>query len=82
MAYSIIMSAIYVIIDSYLHTGSDKQLSTEELNTVHRTHIRQSDTQSTQSAGPVRFLIFCSISIFLLASLVAGRGPQCSAGPP
>jgi hypothetical protein len=38
--------------------------------------------QSTQSAGPVRFLIFCSISIFLLASLVAGRGPQCSAGPP
>jgi uncharacterized membrane protein SpoIIM required for sporulation len=37
--------------------------------------------QSTQSAGPVRFLIFCSISIFLLASLVAGRGTQCSAGP-
>ncbi len=29
--------------------------------------------QSTQSAGPVRFLIFGSISIFLLASLVAGR---------
>jgi hypothetical protein len=28
--------------------------------------------QSTQSAGPVRFLIFCSISISLLASLVAG----------
>jgi hypothetical protein len=38
-------------------------------------------TQNTQSAGPVRFLIFCSISIYLLASLVAGRGPQCSAGP-
>ncbi len=37
--------------------------------------------QSTQqSAGPVRFLIFCSISISLLASLVAGRRPQCSAG--
>jgi hypothetical protein len=36
--------------------------------------------QSTQSAGPVRFLIFCSISIPLLASLVAGRRPQCSAG--
>ncbi len=31
--------------------------------------------QSTQSAGPVRFLIFCSVSIFLLARLVAGRGP-------
>jgi hypothetical protein len=30
--------------------------------------------QSTQSAGPVRFLILCSISISLLASLVAGRG--------
>ncbi len=25
------------------------------------------------------FLIFCSISIFLLASLVAGRRPQCTA---
>ncbi len=29
--------------------------------------------QSSQSAGPVRFLIYCLISIFLLASLVAGR---------
>ncbi len=29
--------------------------------------------QSIQSDGPVRFLILCSISIFLLASLVAGR---------
>ncbi len=38
--------------------------------------------QSTQSAGPVRFFIFCSISIFLLARQVAGKGPQCSAGPP
>ncbi len=36
--------------------------------------------QSNQSAGPVRFLIFCSISIFLLASLVAGRRHQCNAG--
>jgi hypothetical protein len=36
--------------------------------------------QSTQSAGPVHFLIFCSISIFLLASLVAGREPQYTAG--
>ncbi len=26
------------------------------------------------------FLIFCSISIFLLASLMTGREPQCSAG--
>jgi hypothetical protein len=34
--------------------------------------------QSNQSAGPVRFLIFCSTSIFLLASLVAGRRPQCT----
>jgi hypothetical protein len=32
--------------------------------------------QSTQSAGPVRFLIFCSISFILLA----GRRPQCTAG--
>jgi hypothetical protein len=36
--------------------------------------------QSNQSAGPVRFLIFCLISIFLLASLVAGRRHQCNAG--
>ncbi len=36
--------------------------------------------QSTQSAGPVRFLIFCSISIFLLASLLAGRRPRCNSG--
>jgi hypothetical protein len=35
---------------------------------------------STQSAGPVRFLILCSISISLLASLVSGRRPQCNAG--
>jgi hypothetical protein len=34
--------------------------------------------QSTQSAGPVRFLIFCSMSIFLLASIVAGRRPRCN----
>ncbi len=33
-----------------------------------------------QSAGPVRFLIFCSISIIQLASLVAGRRPQYIAG--
>ncbi len=33
-------------------------------------------SQSTQSAGPVRFLIFCSMSIILLASLLAGRRPQ------
>jgi hypothetical protein len=38
--------------------------------------------QSTQRAGPVRFLIFCSISIFLVASLVAGKGLQYSAGTP
>jgi hypothetical protein len=36
--------------------------------------------QSPQSAGPVRFLIFCSVSIVLLASPVAGRKPQCTAG--
>ncbi len=35
--------------------------------------------QSTQSVGPVHFLIFCSISIILLASLEAGRRPQCTA---
>jgi hypothetical protein len=32
--------------------------------------------QRTQSGGPVRVLIFCSISIFLLASLEAGRRSQ------
>ncbi len=31
--------------------------------------------QSNQSAGPVSFLIFCPISIFLQASPVAGRSP-------
>jgi hypothetical protein len=36
--------------------------------------------QNTLSAGPVCFLIFSSISIFLLASLVAGRRPQYIAG--
>ncbi len=36
--------------------------------------------QSTQSAGPVCFLIFGLISIILLASLVAGRRPQCTDG--
>jgi hypothetical protein len=41
---------------------------------------RQSEPQSTQSAGPVRFLIFSAISITLLASLVAGRRPQYTAG--
>jgi hypothetical protein len=41
---------------------------------ARRTHL-----QSTQSAGPVRFFIFCSISLFLLASLVPGMTPQCTA---
>jgi hypothetical protein len=41
-----------------------------------------SQAQSTQSAGPVRFLIFYSIIFFLLASLVAGGGPKCSARLP
>ncbi len=31
--------------------------------------------QSALSGGPVCFLIFCSISMFLLASLLAGRRP-------
>jgi hypothetical protein len=34
--------------------------------------------QSTESAGPVHFLMFCSISVFLLASLGVGRRPQCT----
>ncbi len=42
--------------------------------------ISELQPQSNQSAGPVRFLIFCSISIILLASLVAGRKPQWTAG--
>jgi hypothetical protein len=33
-----------------------------------------------QSAGPVRLLKFCSLTIFLLASLLTGRRPQCSDG--
>ncbi len=36
--------------------------------------------QSNQSACPVRFLIFCSKNIILLASPVAGRKPQWTAG--
>jgi hypothetical protein len=36
----------------------------------------QPQPQSTQSAGPVRYLMFCSISIFLLASLVAVGDPS------
>ncbi len=40
--------------------------------------IEQRGPQSTQSAGPIRFPIFCSISIILLACLVAGRKPQCT----
>ncbi len=38
--------------------------------------LLQSTSQRTQSAGPVRFFIFCSISIFLLASLMVGRRPS------
>jgi hypothetical protein len=49
-------------------------------HTLLHTEITQCTPQSNQSAGPVRFLIFCSISIFLLASLVAGRRHQCNAG--
>jgi hypothetical protein len=40
----------------------------------------ESGPQSTQSDGPVRFFIFCSISIILLASPVTGRKPQLTAG--
>ncbi len=36
-------------------------------------------SQSTQSAVPVRFSISCSIGI-LLATLVVGLRPQCTAG--
>jgi hypothetical protein len=44
-------------------------------------HIRRwTGPQSTQSAGPGCVLIFCSISIILLASLVAGRRSQYTAG--
>jgi hypothetical protein len=45
-------------------------------------NIKRCQAQSAQSAGPVRFLIFCSISTQspLLASLGEGRRPQCSAG--
>jgi hypothetical protein len=45
-----------------------------------RTDPARCQPQSTQNAGPVRFLIFCSVSISLQASLVAGRRPQYYAG--
>ncbi len=48
------------------------------LNTI--LHFGEFLPQSNQSAGPVRFLIFFSISIFMLASPVAGRKPQWTAG--
>jgi hypothetical protein len=54
---------------------------------AHCTHLwsvklvqQLTQPQSTQSDGPVCFLIFCSLSISLLTSLVAGWRPQCSAG--
>ncbi len=40
--------------------------------------IRDGHPQSNQSAGPVRFLIFCSVSISLLTSLVADMLVQIS----
>ncbi len=43
---------------------------------VEAAYAHGSQLQINQSAGLVRFLIFCSISIFLLASLVAGRKPS------
>ncbi len=50
----------------------------EELFSIHALcPLGEVGPQSNQSAGAVRFLIFCSISIFLLASLVAGRRTQC-----
>ncbi len=58
-------------------------LYTYTVCTVHTLYVQyriQLQSQSNQSAGPVSFLIFCSISIFLLASLVAGRKPQGTAG--
>jgi hypothetical protein len=45
-----------------------------------RENLEQFRTQSNQRAGLVSFLIFCSISIFLLVSPVAGRRPQYTAG--
>jgi hypothetical protein len=42
--------------------------------------ILKMESQTTQSAGPVHFLIFCSISIFLLANLVVDRRPQRNSG--
>ncbi len=47
---------------------------------VFTTSYIHNPLQSNQSAGPVSFLIFCSISIFLLASLVAGTKPQRTTG--
>ncbi len=58
----------------WIHTGSWQRRMYKCLVSVESTEY------TAQSAGPVRFLIFCSINIILLGSLVAGSKPQCTAG--
>ncbi len=43
-------------------------------------HTLKGQIYISSSAGSVRILIFCSISIFLLASLLTARGPEFTAG--
>jgi hypothetical protein len=76
-------TSIYVVVSVCIYTtvlytvqptGKSQMCCAAVLSTT------QSLPQSTQSDGPVCFLIFYSINISLLASLVAGRRPQCNAG--
>ncbi len=69
-----------VLILCYAHAARERTAYIRTVYMCTRKCMWRVYTQSTQSAGPVRFLIFCSISIFVLASPVAGRGPQYTAG--
>ncbi len=64
----------------HLHLAHTRHCKEQGVYSNRQSEAIFTNTQSTQSAGPVRFLKFCSISIILLASLVAGRKTQCSAG--
>jgi hypothetical protein len=75
----------YTYNPEFKHGPTAHVLHASNLNNVkdkkahpHRTYIQQQKQVSKQSAGLVRFLTLCSISIFLLASLVTGRRPRCT----
>ncbi len=82
-------TALYQKLDSAVHCSTPPHTAVEDvlsksLRSRTQDHNRRrtgpQSTQSTQSGGPVSVLKFCSISIILLASLVAGRRSQCTAG--